>query len=298
MFASVRGFRTAYHDILFERYHPFYDVALRISQFVLVQAETLNWAKLRDHPGLVRALDDTLRSRPALEVVIARHPYMDNFLASIAVFRNATRRDFLHALSKIDYGGDRLALATDCAMVQAAGLANTPYVLVHNGFDTNFIITAEQATKCYPHFGGVIAGIRRLVPDLRIVQIGSSTSRPIDGVDLNLIGKTNLAQVAGLIAGAALLLDNEGGLVHAAACLGVTSCVVFGPTPSRFFGYQDNINIDPVFCGGCWWMSETWMDMCVRGFTVARCMHEQPPEAIVARLEPHLRHCTGRLAAD
>ncbi len=288
VFASVPGFRGVFHDILFERYLGFYDLAMRISQFALVQAELVNWPKLRHHPELTRRVDSLMRSRPALEMVIQKHPYMDNFLASIAIFRNCTRRDFLHGTTKIGYGGDRLDLPLDTSLVQAHGLAGARYVVVHNGFDTNFIITARHATKCYPHFAAVIAGLRRMAPDLVFVQVGSSTSEPVEGVDLDLIGMTSLTQAAGLIASAELLLDNEGGLVHVAACTGTRSCVIFGPTPSRFFGYPDNINIDPLFCGGCWWMAETWMDSCVRGFQTARCMDEQPPEAIVARLGPLL----------
>jgi hypothetical protein len=64
--------------------------------------------------------------------------------------------------------------------------------------------------------------------------------------------------------------------------MGRQSCVVFGPTSSRYFGYPANINVDPSFCGGCWWINETWMNHCPRGFATARCMTEQPA-AVVAR---------------
>jgi hypothetical protein len=298
IFATVPGCRSIYHDILFERYFGFYDLALRVSQFVLVHGETLNRSKLHHHPALARCVDSIIRSRPDLETVIQRHPYMDNFLATIAVFRNATRRDFLHSMSDLDYGGDRLPLAQDRSILQTHGLSGQRYVVVHNGFDTNFVITTKAATKCYPHFGAVISALRHVAPDVQFVQVGSSTCQPISGVDLNLINQTSLQQVAGLIAGATLLIDNEGGLVHVAACVGTLSCVVFGPTPSRFFGYPANINVDPLFCGGCWWMAETWMDTCVRGFKTARCMQEQPPEAIVARIAPILARRAKALAAD
>jgi ADP-heptose:LPS heptosyltransferase len=298
VFAQMPGFRAAYHDILFDRYIAFYDLAMRISQFVLVHGETVNWPKLRRYPALTRMVDSILRSRGDLELIIQRHPYLDNYLATLAVFRNRTRRDFLHGMAKLPYGGDRLDLPADHLCPQRLGLVGRPYVVVHNGFDPNFVITASAATKCYPHFGAVITALRQHVPGVVFIQVGSSTSIPIQEADIDLLGKTTLPEVAGLIAGASLLLDNEGGLVHVAACLGTTSCVVFGPTPSRFFGYPDNINVDPLFCGGCWWVTETWMDICARGFRTARCMTEQPPDHIAARAAPVLARRTRVLAAD
>lgn len=153
---------------------------------------------------------------------------------------------------------------------------------VHNGFDTNFVIAGQRATKCYPHFAEVATGLKAARPDLIVVQIGTTTSDPMPGVDLNLIGQTSLREVAGLLRATALHLDNEGGLVHLAACYGRRSLVVFGPTPSDYFGYPHNINVDPVRCGGCWWIDELWMDRCPRGMAQPECMFTQPPERIVA----------------
>ena len=98
------------------------------------------------------------------------------------------------------------------------------------------------------------------------VQIGTVTSEPIAECDLILLNQTSLDEVAGLLGQASLHLDNEGGLVHLAACLGTRSAVVFGPTPSDYFGYPANINIEPPVCGGCWFMTRTWMDACAKGY--------------------------------
>ena len=50
------------------------------------------------------------------------------------------------------------------------------------------------------------------------------------------------------------------------------------------FGYPGNINIDPTFCGGCWWINQSWMNQCPRDFETARCMTEQKPEAVAAAI--------------
>jgi hypothetical protein len=87
--------------------------------------------------------------------------------------------------------------------------------------------------------------------------------------------------VAGLLRATSLHLDDEGGLVHLAACYGRRSLVVYGPTPSSYFGYPQNINVDPERCGGCWWIDELWMDRCPLGMAQPERMFTQPPEKLV-----------------
>jgi ADP-heptose:LPS heptosyltransferase len=157
---------------------------------------------------------------------------------------------------------------------------------VHNGFDTDFVITGRRATKCYPHFGAVVARLKRQWPDLKFVQIGTTTSEPISECDLVLLHQTTLDEASGLIAGAALHLDNEGGMVHLAACLGTRSAVLFGPTPSDYFAY---LNFDPPVCGNCWWMKRSWMDVCAKGYDTPLCLSEQDPESVARAVSAALR---------
>jgi hypothetical protein len=279
-FARIPGFRGAYHDILFDHVVHEYDVGFRVNQFAVVYQEHVRWSSVREHHGLMRAIDRLVRFRPKIEMFVDRHPLLDNFLARTAVFENANRRDFLHLMAGLPYGGDRLPMRQDAGVVSRMGLRPQQYITVHNGFDTGFVITGRRATKCYPHFGAVVAQIRTAFPDLQVVQIGTTTSEPIAECDLVLLNKTSLDEVVGLLAQSVLHLDNEGGLVHLAACVGTRSVVVFGPTPSEYFGYAGNINIDPPVCGNCWWMTRTWMDVCAKGYSVPRCMAEQAPEVV------------------
>jgi ADP-heptose:LPS heptosyltransferase len=198
-------------------------------------------------------------------------------------------------MAGIGYGGDRLPIAVDDVAFVQHGLRPAGYVTLHNGFDPRFFTQNDRATKCYPHFGEVARLLKQRWPGLTIVQLGTRTSERVADADLNLIGATTLPQAAGLIAHARLHIDNEGGLVHLARCLGVTCCVVFGPTPASYFGYAGNINIEPTFCGGCWWMTETWMDTCPRGFAAPRCMSEQDPRVVASSIVRFLAAEPGRL---
>jgi ADP-heptose:LPS heptosyltransferase len=159
------------------------------------------------------------------------------------------------------------------------GLAPQAYITIHNGFDTTEVIHRGSSTKTYPHFGEVIKILRRSIPEFKFVQLGAATSVPIEGVDLNLISKTNLAEAAGLIRGAAIHIDNESGLVHIASCFGTLACVVYGPTNPDFFHYPGNGQVRPMICGGCWWITKDWLSRCPRGEEPI-CMHGQPPKNV------------------
>lgn len=283
-FSRIPGFRAAYHDILFNRTIAEYDVGLRASQFVVVYPEHVRWESIRGNEHLIRIIDSLVRFRPAIDTFIDGHPWLDNSLAREVISFNATRRDFLHHMADLPYGGELLPVPADASVVSRMGLRPGQYITLHNGFDTGFVISGRRATKCYPHFGAVVARLKAALPHMQFVQIGTVTSESIPECDLILVNKTSLDEAAGLLAQAALHIDNEGGLVHLAACLGTRCAVVFGPTPSDYFGYPDNINIDPPVCGNCWWTTRTWMDVCAMGYAVPRCMVEQDPRIVAERI--------------
>jgi hypothetical protein len=288
VFGAVDGLRGCHDELLFDFTLSGYDLAACVNQFVTFNEKLAQWTRLRPHPKLVQAASNAIRFRPKIEPFIQNHPYMDAYLAQKAVYSNRNRADFLHHMAGIPYGGDRLDLAVAPGTARHYGLTPKRYITIHNGFDPEFFTSNGQATKCYPHFGAVISLLRQKWSGLQFVQIGVATSQPLQEVDLNLVNLTSQTHAAGLIGDALLHIDNEGGLVHLARCLGVDSCVVFGPTPSNYFGYAGNINIDPAFCGGCWWNNETWMDRCPRGFETARCMTEQNPKTVAAAIDRHL----------
>jgi hypothetical protein len=290
VFSSIPGFGISYDEAIFSPGSSGYSLAMQISQFIVIEDAWLSAHLEANNPELAQIAESIRRFRPSIETIIAEHPRLDSVLAQKAVFANRTRRDYLHFMSGLTYGGDPITVAASNEAYRRYGLESRPYVTVHNGYDPNMVVSHTRATKCYPHFDQVIAQLRALHSEVAFVQIGTYTSETIDSADINLLSKTSLPEAAGLIRGALFHIDNESGLVHLATAMGTRSCVVFGPTTSRYFGYPDNINIDPNFCGGCWWITETWMNHCPRGFATALCMTEQPA-VVVARaaqaLFPH-----------
>ena len=53
---------------------------------------------------------------------------------------NLTRANFLHALSKIPYGGDLFKIATDESAIERFHLQPRGYFTVNNGFDPGFVV--------------------------------------------------------------------------------------------------------------------------------------------------------------
>lgn len=286
LFASLPGYQASYADSLFDIDAASYDLAISINTLVTIRPANLT-TSLREAPKLLAARAAIWRHQKPLSVFIDHHPRLDNGLARIAVFTGSTRRDFLHHCAGIAYGGD--ALDIEVAPHPIDAVRDKPYVTIHNGFDHNFVINGKTATKCYPHFDAVVAGIKYAFPDLLVVQIGINTSEHLPSADVDCLNKTTLKEAADIIQGAVLHIDNEGGFVHIANALGVTSCVVFGPTPSVYFGYPTNINIDPPVCGDCWWMTETWMSQCLKGHDAAPCLATQSPETVVRRVVEFLQ---------
>jgi hypothetical protein len=288
-FGSVTGCNQCYHEFFcWDRGEVFrhYIFSAWIQQFVLVYGEYVKWLSLNlQRPKLISVCEslDRFQALHDLRPIIDQHPRFDCLLGAKAAFTNLTRYDLAHTMSGIRYGGPRLDLRTDPLFGQELGLTGSPYVTIHNGFDTEFRIEGrlvDKSTKVYPHFPEVIELLRNRCPNLRVVQLGSTTSERLKGVDVQLINKTTLPQAASIIAGAALHIDNESGLVHVAASVGTPSCVLFGPTPSAYFGYRENINLEPRVCGGCWWATSDWMINCPRGFDRPVCLGETSPEIV------------------
>ena len=291
IFTTVPGFQGAFSEFLFEHFLPQYDVGLWLSQFIVVYQEAMRRKTLREFPKLATLVQNVLRYRPRIEMFIARHPNLDNFLARKFVYSNWTRDQCVHGMAKIRKGPDTLPLETDESVLAELGLARQPYLTIHNGFDPDMVVMGPSATKCYPHFEEVVRQIKAALPDITIIQIGTSTSTLIPGVDHDLIGRTTLRQAAALLKEAVWHIDGESGLVHMARSLDTCATVVFGPTPVDYFGYAGNINIPPATCGGCWWITETWMALCPRGLAKPACMEQAPSviaEATIAAMRAKL----------
>lgn len=89
---------------------------------------------------------------------------------------------------------------------------------------------------------------------------------------VNLIGRTDLRLLAGLLAACHAFVSNDSGAMHLAAAAGVPVAAIFGPTDERVtapLGDHDVI-IHQVFCRPCMLRDCPIDHRCMRGITVDR----------------------------
>lgn len=165
-------------------------------------------------------------------------------------------------------------------------------ITIHDGFDNQHVNSVSgRATKTwkYSHWIKLVKMIKAQFPRFDIVQIGSQTSRPIDGVDQDLICKTSLAQAFEIISASSLHIDGDSGLAHAATRMQVPTIVMWGPTPSHFYGYSQNSNIQTDSCVPCYGAKINWNDKCPLKYPSPICMDSITPEMVMNEVVMKLR---------
>ena len=109
------------------------------------------------------------------------------------------------------------------------------------------------------------------------IRLGVVEEERIEGVTHCLNGQTTLDETALLIKHGLCHIDTEGGLVHLAHAVHGRCVVLFGPTPAEFFGYTQNINLEPSGCKACWFTTKTWLIECPRYTRGPDCISEHSP---------------------
>jgi heptosyltransferase-2 len=103
---------------------------------------------------------------------------------------------------------------------------------------------------------------------------------------VNLIGRTTLRTLAGVIARCSAFVSNDSGAMHVAAALGVPLTAIFGPTNERATSPRSpgptDVLVRPVFCRPCM-LRECPIDH--------RCMKRIHVDDVVQSVAGHLRSC-------
>lgn len=223
--------------------------------------------------------------------LIAQHPRLDGLWARI---HDGTYLDGLGQLSGLPISRRSFPfLALDPAAfvmpLAARSIETGRFITVHDGFDNRQPVEAGKATKQWPleHWTRLVRQLHERLPGFAIVQLGAGKSRKIDGVDVQLVNATSLAETAWLIKRAALHIDTDSGLAHLAYALHTPAVVLFGPTPARYFGHEPHAAVEALGCRDCWWSTPDWLAKCPRGLETPVCMSSISPVLIerVAVLE-------------
>ena len=166
------------------------------------------------------------------------------------------------------------------------GISSSKYITIHRGND---IKNKANCVKLWPtgYYGILTKFLKEKYPEYQIVQLGVSKERcpDIENVDLNLVEKTTLDDVAFLLKHSALHIDCEGGFAHLRHAIhGGKTVVLFGPTDVSYYGYSENINLRTDVCRGCEWVREKWLESCTKGMKNPACMYSLTPEFVFSQI--------------
>ena len=193
-----------------------------------------------------------------------------------------TSNDF-HLTEEYLYKG----IPVEYKILHKYALKKNKYITVHRGVDS---IITKDSTKLWPqsYYNSLITKLKKLFPEHKVIQLGLSHTRceSMKNIDINLVEKTTLSDIAALLENAYIHIDCEGGLVHLRHALkGGKSVVLFGPTSPDFFGYSENINIRSNSCPcPCEWMTRNWQETCIRDTQKHVCMKNIDPDIVITRI--------------
>jgi ADP-heptose:LPS heptosyltransferase len=140
----------------------------------------------------------------------------------------------------------------------------------------------KEQTKIWPreHYQDFISEFKKRFSGIEVVQIGDRETDRFDCADRHYLGE-DMELVKYILKHSLFHLDCEGGLVHIATQLGTKCIVLFGPTSSQYFGYEQNINISSEICGDCRGIAADWQVHCYRKQDKLICMRSITAERVL-----------------
>ena len=150
-------------------------------------------------------------------------------------------------------------------ILEKFGLKDCAFITMNRGTDAGN--KDNEVTRMWPleNYSKLVKLIKSKYPRYKIVQLGYSPEwcKLIDGIDIDLRGKTSLVDLKSLLFESTLHIDYEGGMVHLRKALGAgKSIVLFGPTNPEWLGYDTNINVCTEKCCFCENITPNWQKYC------------------------------------
>ncbi len=231
--------------------------------------------EMNSHEALFLGQQEVFKRHPDVGSMVRNHPHKDFLLSRFAGERGFDRRSFpLFTLG--------LKFAPYCTDGRKSP---SNYITIHDGYDVaNYSQIKGSSTKQWPlrYWAELISKIKTAYPNIKVIQLGSKTGRPIPFVDEQMLNKTTITDAFDILSKSTLHIDGDSGLVHAATALCVPCVVMFGPTPDYFFGYSQNTNLrSKATCkNACFWVNDDWMSECAIGERMPPCMEEITPHEV------------------
>ena len=130
----------------------------------------------------------------------------------------------------------------------------------------------------------LVLGAAHDQPGARAIESWLREHAPAEaGRVTDLVGRTSLGALAGVLNRASVVVSNDSGGMHLAAALGRQVVAIFGPTDERATSPVGNhaILVEPVFCRPCMLRDCPIDHRCMKRISVQRVL-----DAVTSRLEP------------
>ena len=249
------------------RYDVFFKIAKRNQLMHADKERLLKYAPdLREY--ILMCEKYAQENKPLFEM----NPRLDGLNSSVSIAQGKKRIQeadiygFLGVTEDFKY--EFLIKEDEDAYLKSLGLVSKKFILVHRGWDAAYNKGEHVKAWSIKSCGDIIERLKKEFPNYKIVLFGVDRQQApsAKGADIDLIGKTTLNQAKVLLKHAAVLIDNEGGMVHLRHALkGGPSVILFGPTAKELFGYSENKNITSNVCAHwCEWLSEDWQYKCAK----------------------------------
>ncbi len=289
----------------------FYDIDLKLNTFFIKEEiNELSRKKLSDKfPAVLKIIENTKTNQSSLEKYIKTRPFSEGILSDAVTAMGLSRATYLNNIAgiannidtvnnvasnnrkNIINGASLLNIDIEPEAVSKFNLQGVKFITVHDGWDENTKTKTGSATKSYPprKWQELVNTLKHEFPEYAVVQLGGlGNGSDIEGIGLNLRGKTTLKEAASLLAASSLHIDADSGLVHIAVSLGTPCAVLFGPTNAAYCSYSGFANytaVTPRLCGNCWWSTDGWMEACPRGLNAPECMYSIEPADVINEIK-------------
>lgn len=249
-------------------------------------------------PSFMPAFRQGLEMQKIFNFFDQNTPFLDGYLAQITVQYGSSRVGNLGLSTGLNVTQKtRAPLALDNQesqnILRRLGLAGKKYITIHDGINTNTDTSSGHPTRCWPQYCWREFALlfKRQFPGILLVQLGGSKSTVFDFADVSLVGKTSVRELPHILNNALLHVDGESGMVQLANLTQVKSVVLFGPTPEKYFGYSQNINLVSPECKACMNIDAKWMTHCILGRPVEKqCLASIPPQTVLKAVAQILKN--------
>ncbi len=268
-----------------------YDLYLRLDRFPVILG--YNYAKIQKYSSLlkyIRVLENFKNKNPRF---FNHGTSFDGISAIYSIIQGKKRITQCDVDNFLDIT-EQFKFKINCpqsSVLKEFHLKGEKYITVHRGCDTRHHLNSNKLWPL-PYYNELIKMIKTHYPQYKIVQLGVNEVRcpPMKNVDINLVGKTQLADIPAILKSSFLHIDSEGGFVHMRHAIGGgASIVLFGPTSKEFFGYSENINIRSNVCPHwCEHVLEKWDESCILTRNEPLCMKSISPEEVFSKLSAKL----------